>query len=166
MLVVSDASPLNILIRIGHVNVLPNLFTQVAIPTSVAEEMSRDATPATVREWINTPPSWIQIQSPAHRGESIQLRHRGESDAISLARELRADAILLDEEKPRKAAIKEGLVVVGTVGVLERAANVGLVADLKAVHDQLRRTDFRISSVLLDQSYAQHAEFVRKTGLR
>lgn len=49
MLVVSDASPLNILLRIGHVDVLPALFMQVAIPTSVAEEMSRSATPAVVR---------------------------------------------------------------------------------------------------------------------
>jgi len=166
MLVVSDASPLNILIRTGHIDVLPNLFARVAVPASVAEEMSRSATPAIVREWITAAPSWIQIRTPARLVEARELRHRGERDAIALAHELKADAILLDEEKPRKAAIKEGLVVVGTVGVLERAANVGLVADLKAVHDQLRRTDFRIASVLLDQSYAQHAQFVRKTGLR
>jgi predicted nucleic acid-binding protein len=142
MLVVSDASPLNVLIRIGHIGVLPSLFTHVAIPTSVAEEMSRDATPAIVREWIVAAPSWVQIQTPTHPFEGTQLRHRGELDAISLARELKADAILLDEKKPRKTATKEGLVVIGTLGVLERAANVGLIADLKAVHDQLRQTDF------------------------
>lgn len=161
MLVVSDASPLNILIRIGLVDVLPNLFTRVAIPTSVAEEMSRSATPAAVYDWINTAPNWLTIQAPTQPIQSTQLRHRGELDAISLAHELKADAILLDEDKPRKVAMKVGLIVIGTIGILERSANVGLISDLKAVHDQLLKTDFRISPTLLEASYAKHIIFVR-----
>jgi predicted nucleic acid-binding protein len=49
MLVVSDASPVNVLIRIGQINVLPILFKAVVVPTAVAEEMFRPATPQIVR---------------------------------------------------------------------------------------------------------------------
>ncbi len=56
MLVVSDASPVNVLIRIGQINVLPILFKAVVVPTSVAEEMSRAATPQIVRDWLDRPP--------------------------------------------------------------------------------------------------------------
>ncbi len=120
--------------------------------------------PAIVLAWITAAPSWVQIQPPTHPFEGTQLRHHVELDAISLARELKADAILLDEQKPRRAATKEGLVVIGTLGVLELAANVGLIADLKAVHDQLRQADFRISSALF-MSGALSSMRLPSTGL-
>lgn len=89
-------------------------------------------------------------------GVELSPRHRGESDAICLARELKADAILLDEEKPRKQATRLGLRVIGTIGVLEQAANRGFVTDLKAVHDRLRATDFFVSEEILEDSLARH----------
>ena len=52
MLVVSDASPINILVRLGFADILAALFTSVVIPPSVAEEMSRDATPEIVPKWV------------------------------------------------------------------------------------------------------------------
>src|SRR5947207_1464885 len=117
MLVVSDASPLNILVRLGQVNLLASLFQSVVVPASVAEEMSRDATPIIVRQWIAQPPPWLSVRMPSSPVPSTFLRHRGERDAICLAQELAADAILLDEDKPRAQATKLGLRVIGTVGI-------------------------------------------------
>ncbi len=57
MLVVSDASPLNVLIRIGLVDVLERLFGRVVIPPVVAREMSHPQTPAVVRDWLANRPS-------------------------------------------------------------------------------------------------------------
>lgn len=156
MLVVSDASALNILIRLGQADVLPALFEAVAIPPSVAEEMSRQATPEAVRDWMARPPHWLTVRSPVSPEPATPLRHRGERDAIRLAQELDADAILLDESKPRAEAAKLGLRVVGTVGVLELAANRGLIRDLAAVHDQLRQTNFFIVDQVLHASLARH----------
>lgn len=159
MLVVSDASPLNILVRLEQVHVLASLFKAVVVPASVAEEMSRPATPQLVREWIAHPPLWLSVRVPTSTQPQGPLRHRGERDAILLAQELRADAILLDEDKPRSQAAKLGLRVVGTVGVLEQAANKGYVEDLEAVHDRLRQTDFYISDDILDNSLARHLAY-------
>lgn len=156
MLVVSDASPVNILIRIGQIDVLPRLFDAVVIPTSVAEEMSRPATPQVVRDWVASPPAWFSVRTPAVPVGPSQLRHRGERDAIALAQEFKADAILLDEEKPRAQAAALGLAVVGTVGILERAADRRFISDLGAVHVALQATDFHVSPALLANSLARH----------
>jgi predicted nucleic acid-binding protein len=49
MIVVSDASPVNVLMRIGYVDVLPILFQSVIIPPAVASELSHSSTPEVVR---------------------------------------------------------------------------------------------------------------------
>ena len=63
---------------------------------------------------------------------------------------------LTDEEKPRRQAASLGLRVIGTVGILELAANRGYIRDLKAVHDQLRQTDFYIDDGILNDSLVRH----------
>jgi predicted nucleic acid-binding protein len=161
MLVVSDASPLNILVQLGHADVLAAMFKSVVVPVSVADELSHVAAPKAVRDWIANPPPWLAIKAPSVQ-TSIPLRHRGERDAIQLAQELKADAILLDEDKPRAQATKLGLRVVGTIGILEQAANVGHIKNLQAVHEQLRKTNFFVSDKILSDSLARHLALKQK----
>jgi predicted nucleic acid-binding protein len=158
-LVVSDNSPLNLLIRVGHADVLPLLFQHVVIPPEVAAEMNHPKAPVEVRSFITAAPDWLSVQSPTTR---LSLRHLdpGEAAAISLAAELRA-ALLIDELDGRNEAQTRGLTVIGAIGVLERAANRGLVQDLTAVHATIRALPFRISETLLQSSLASHFEFVR-----
>ena len=52
-----------------------------------------------------------------------------------------------------------GLRVIGTIGILELAANSAYIPDLKAVHDRLRQTDFYIDDRVLDDSLARHLEY-------
>ena len=164
MLVVSDASPVNVLIRIGQIDVLPALFKAVVIPTAVAQELTHPATPQMVRDWMARPPAWFSVREPSSPVNPTMLRHRGERDAIRLAQEIHADALLLDEEKARAEALALGVAVIGTVGVLQRAADQGLIADLKAVHDQLRQVKFHVSEKILQDSLARHLAFRQTHG--
>ncbi len=164
MLVVSDASPVNVLIRIGQINVLSALFKAVVVPTAVADELTHSATPQIVRDWMARPPAWFSVRSPAFPVNTTMLRHRGERDAISLAQEIHADALLLDEEKARTEALALGVAVIGTVGVLQRAADQGLIGDLKAVHDQLRQIKFHVSEKIFCDSLARHLAFRQAHG--
>jgi predicted nucleic acid-binding protein len=59
MLVVADSSPLNVLVVVGYADILPKLFQAVVIPPQVAGELSHPRTPAAVREFIASPPSWL-----------------------------------------------------------------------------------------------------------
>jgi hypothetical protein len=61
MIVVADASPLQYLIRIKAIDVLPLLYQRVLIPYSVAHELQQDNTPAPVRVWIARRPPGVKF---------------------------------------------------------------------------------------------------------
>ncbi len=82
----------------------------------------------------------------------------GESAAISLAVELHA-TLMVDERDGRKAAIAHGLKIIGAIGILERAANEGVIHDLKKIYDQIRLMRFHIGDAVLDDSLSRHGAF-------
>jgi predicted nucleic acid-binding protein len=69
------------------------------------------------------------------------------------AKEVQAGRLIIDEYRGRKAATERGLRVVGTVGVLELAAEMGFI-DLKEAFERVKQTDFWISRKLLDERLA------------
>lgn len=149
MLVVADSSPLNFLIRLGFIDVLPALFGNVIIPNEVAEELTRLRTPEEVRRYIAAPPPWLRVQAPK-RFEPIDKIHQGEAAAICLAIELGADLLLIDDAAWRRAARERAVAVAGTVGVLEKAADRGLVNLADAFARLKEQRDFWIDPRLLD----------------
>ena len=149
MIVVSDTSPLNYLVLIQHVEVLPALFGRVVAPPAVLDELQHPGTPAAVRAWAAAPPGWLEVRAPASIDPGLRLGP-GEAEAISLARELKADAVLIDERKALTVARQCGLFVTGTLGVLEIAAEKGLIVLAEAIA-ALRRTSFRVSDEILDE---------------
>jgi predicted nucleic acid-binding protein len=80
---------------------------------------------------------------------SVDGLDEGENAAIALAILLDADLLLMDDRKGAIVARAKGLRVTGTLGVLDLAAQSGLVNFVQAV-DGLRRTTFRIPEELLD----------------
>ena len=102
MIVIADTGPINYLILIGEIELLPALYDRVAVPPSVCEELGRLRAPESVRAWIAQPPSWLEILTPTNSPDS-GLAHldAGERDAILLAEELAADQIIIDEIRGR-----------------------------------------------------------------
>jgi predicted nucleic acid-binding protein len=146
-IVVSDTSPLNYLLLCGAVDVLPRLFGKVTIPGAVLAELNSADAPSIVRAWTGALPAWIEVRDPAHVNASLKL-HFGEREAICLALEMRADLVLIDERVGRRVAKELGLNVVGTLGVLDRAAQGGML-DLPTAIDRLQRTTFKVDPSLL-----------------
>ncbi len=66
-----------------------------------------------------------------------QTLDRGEAEAISLAIELNADWMLLDEREGRKVAKSLGLKVTEILGILLRAKQLGEIESLQPVIDDL-----------------------------
>jgi len=91
-------------------------------------------------------------------GETETFAHlgAGEQEAILLAHELRADVLLIDEEDGRQAARSRALTVTGTLGILERAAERGLL-DLPRTLAQLFTTTFRVRDELIQGMLARDA---------
>lgn len=152
MIVVSDAGPLHYLIKIGKIELLKVLFGQVIIPRSVCEELEHSAAPIEVRKWLESLPSWANIGHADFRGRPLPLG-KGETEAIRLAQDLKADLILLDDKKARRIAEENGLAVTGTLGILLAAHRRGLVRMPETI-DELVQGGFRLSEKLAKQIVA------------
>ena len=112
MIVVADTSPLRYLILIEHIHVLPALYGGVVVPPAVVTELNQEQTPGLVREWFSTRPKWLQVQAPRQALSSLRdVLGPGEREAISLAAELSADAVLMDDRDGRREGEKGNLAV-------------------------------------------------------
>ena len=158
--VVSDTSPLHYLILCGAEGILPRLFRQVVIPPTVYREMQQPNTPPPVRQWATALPDWVAVQSPKTVNLVLDV-DAGELEAICLAQEIHADAVLMDDRAGRNAAIHCGLAVVGTVGLLEQAAARGLI-ELPSALARLRQTNARLDSEVIRAALARDQARQRK----
>jgi predicted nucleic acid-binding protein len=83
------------------------LFRQVVIPPTVFRELQQPNTPPPVRQWANSLPEWVSLQSPKAMTLALAV-DAGELEAICLAQEIQADAVLMDDRAARNAAIRCG----------------------------------------------------------
>ena len=158
-IVVSDTTSIHYLVLIAETELLPVLYGEVLIPESVALELQQPHTPELIRCWMQKPPAWLQIVSLAALppiAMSLDL-DRGERDAIRLALHCNADLVLMDERDGVEEARRLGLTVTGTLGVLDRAAERGLI-DLAPAFARLRQTNFRINPALMERLLAADAQ--------
>lgn len=148
MVVVADTTPINYLLLIDEIRLLPALYGIIIVPGAVTNELRDVNAREIVTVWIAAPPEWFQehILSTPPR-PAIHDLDSGESEAIELALKLKANLVLLDEAKGREAAISLNLQVRGTVGILIEASVAGLV-DLEASLDKLEATNFHMTPAL------------------
>lgn len=149
MIVVSDTSAISNLLAIGLEGILLDLFGEVLIPPAVELELMR---------WHSDLPMFLSVVVPV-RGDLMlslsSLLDPGETEAISLAVEIGASLLLIDERKGRSEATSLGLKTTGLLGVLLEAKRAGLLEELRPVFDDLvSKADFRVSA-------AVKAEFLR-----
>lgn len=140
---VSDTTPLNYLVLIKAIDVLPRLYERILIPPAVRAELSVPEAPKAVREWIAASPSWLEVLpcSKTSDPDFVRLDH-GEREAILLASELGASLLLMDERDGSAVARSRGLTVIGTLSVLDAAAVRGWL-DLPEMFERLNQTSFR-----------------------
>jgi predicted nucleic acid-binding protein len=149
MIVVCDTSPLNYLVLIGEIAVLPRLFAEVILTPGVLAELRHPRTPAVVAAWSCDLPPWIRLGAPHGAFDALGLG-LGEAEVIAVAGQIKADAVLIDERKAVGIARECGLLVTGTLGVLALAAEAKFV-DLNASIRRLLQTNFRASPKLIDE---------------
>lgn len=139
MIIVSDASPLIALGRIGKLDLLKEIFGSLILPDAVWQEVVDSGMEKRGTGEIKAAP-WIRRQSVQDHDLVNLLRQdlgAGEAEAIVLARECNADFLLIDERLGRSAAKSLGLKVVGLVGILIEARDRGLLTDAGSLMDRL-----------------------------
>ena len=122
MIVVSDTTPLISLLKINQLDLLEKLFGEVLIPEAVFNELTVDERFQLEAQLIRQK-EFIAVK-PVNNLESVSILKRatgldqGESEAIVLTDELKADLLLMDEAKGRNVSAQMGLRIMGTIGIL------------------------------------------------
>ena len=161
--IVADTTPLNYLVLIDAVAVLPRLYGRVLVPPSVLAELSDPHAPAQVRNWATQSHTWVDVVSlMAPANASLTPLDAGEQDAIALATEQHASLLLMDERDGVIAARARNLKVIGTLAVLDTAAAHGWL-DLPTMFTRLRQTTFRSPHRLMDTMLEQDARRRKKS---
>ena len=159
-IVVSDTSPIRALNHLGRLELLKALFGEIVVPTAVAVELEQPRprfAPIAV-----TPLPFVRVRTPRDRTAVASLQKTlgpGEAEAIVLAEELHADAILIDEAAGRAVALRRGLRPIGVLGTLLRGKERGLIREIAPLLDHLQRElGFFISKKLRDDVLKQAGE--------
>jgi predicted nucleic acid-binding protein len=148
MIVVADTTPLNYLILIDGIDLLPALYETILIPTQVLQELQRPKAPQPVRAWASQLPPWCSVERVTSPPDAaLQQLDSGECEAIQLSIQSGINLLLMDDAEGRREAIRRHLKVTGTVSVLETAAQRDLVVFREAL-SKLDRTTFRLSPSL------------------
>lgn len=142
--VISNSSPLIGLERIGHLQLLESLFGTVVVPPAVVREVGATAS---LPVWIEQR-TLTQVVGPRILSTSLGA---GESEAISLALELQARLLILDDRPARRLAQALQIPVIGTVGILLAAKHRSLLPAVRPSLDALIQQEFRISPRLYEQ---------------
>ncbi len=149
MIVIADSSPLHYFILLKHAEVLQKLYGRVIVPEAVVRELKAQKTPEVVRQWMMGPPDWLEVrQVTVPEDLALAKLDAGEREAIALAEALQADALLLDERAGRREAERRRIRVIGTVRILDDAAEADLLI-LPDVLERLRAFGFYIDGKLV-----------------
>jgi len=154
MLVVSNTSPILNLAIIRQLALIRQQFGQVQIPLAVLAELKVfEDRPGSKEIQAAVDMGWIEVQEVSSQLSVLLLQQvldQGESEAITLAVDLKADRILLDERDGRKIAKSLGLKVTGVLGILLRAKQEGDLSSFPdAINALIKTAGFRIAPELL-----------------
>ena len=138
MIVVSDTTPLRYLAVLGQLDLLHRLFGTVHCPDVVIAECTHLRAPMMLRRWAANLPEWLHVATEIEIEASlIEDLDAGEAAAISLARRLGAQVILMDDRNGRRCALERGIATAGTLNILAQAGANGWV-DYEAMVARLR----------------------------
>lgn len=161
MIVVSNTTPLIGLASIQRFQLLEQLFGEIYIPQAVYDEAvvagreeggaRREVQAAT---WIKTVPVKDRLAVDMLLGE-LDL---GEAETIVLAREIGADWVLMDEKKGRRKLAQLDMPKIGTLGILLKAKQVGLLSIIQPEIARLHRQGFSISQSVVEAVQRQAGE--------
>ena len=151
MRIVSNASPLINLARIGKLDLLRELYGNLLIPEAVWHEVVVDGAGQPGADEVKGA-VWIERRTIKNKQlvqSLLQELDTGEAEAITLALEAEADWLLMDEHLGRETARHLKLCCIGLAGVLIAAKQKGLIPAIKPCLDALRDlAGFRIKDSL------------------
>jgi predicted nucleic acid-binding protein len=161
VIVVSNTTPLIGLATIQRFDLLQQLFGQLYIAQAVYNEVviaGREIGGAkqevSLANWIKT----VSVKDRLAVEVLLDDLDLGEAETIVLAREMGADWVLMDEKKGRRKLTQLGLNKIGTLGILLKAKQVGLLPVIRPDLELLSQQGFSLSQTVIDAVLQQANE--------
>lgn len=135
-IIIADTSCLIVLANIGELELLHKIYEEIITTLDIAIEYG------------DSLPDWVEIMEvkDKYRQQILELQiDRGESSAIALALETKNSTVILDDFKARKIANQLGITFTGTLGIIIKAKQIGVVESIKPFLEKIKQTNFRLS---------------------
>jgi uncharacterized protein len=154
MVIVSDTTTISNLFLIDKLWLLEKLYQKILIPKTVYDELERleEGNKRNIDKIKES--NWIEVVAVKENdliSVLLMTLDKGEAEAIALAKELKADLLIIDELKGRKCAKQLHLNIIGLIGILLLAKQKGLIKSIKEILIELQeKAGFWISEKLFN----------------
>ena len=150
--IISNTTPILSLLKINKLALLKELYGKVSIPNAVFREIESGKQKEYYQDLSLLP--WIEIgevKEPESRISFMGL-DEGEAEVLILAGEQKADLVLMDEIMGRRIARQIGFNLTGTIGVLLKAKEKGLISSVTKLLTELKEKGSWISPKLVSKA--------------
>ena len=149
--IIVNSTPLIALAKANKLEILKGLYEHIIIPEAVYREVTEKDDVAAQR--IEAAREWIEVRKVDYNLDRRMYKaklHDGEVEVMLLAQEIGADAVIIDDAA-RKTAEYLGLPLTGTLGVMSKAKQRGLLEAVMPVIQQMEQNGIFFSRELKEK---------------
>ena len=150
--IVVNSTPLIALAKVNMLELLKEMYGQVIIPEAVYREVMEKNDVAAQR--VEAALEWMDVRKVDPILERRMYRaklHDGEVEVMLLAQSIGADAVIIDDGAARKTAEYLELPLTGTLGIMIKAKQRGLLDAVMPVVQQMEQTGIYFSKEIKDK---------------
>ena len=147
--VIVNSTPLIVLGNAGLLEILQKLYGRILVPEAVYQEVT--AKDDAAGKILLNGADWIQVEQVQNQSDArifSSRLHAGEVEVMLLAREQKADLLIIDDNAAKSTAKYLGMKVTGSLGVLLRAKQMGFLEDINDAMERIIRNGFYVSEAL------------------
>lgn len=156
---VINASPLIVLTRGGHPEVLRAAGERIVVPLPVATEIQQRGPDDPTAQFL-AEAGWLEVLPAGPLPEQVAALRldSGESAVLAWALAHPGAEAILDDLRARRAADRLGIPVRGTVGLIIVAKDLGIIPRVRPVIEDIRRAGLYLSDHVIEQALARAGE--------
>ena len=154
--VISNSTPLIALEKIDKLNLLQQVYKEIIIPYAVYEEVVLESKQNVINDFIKESGfiKIMNIENVEAKKIFVTSLHKGEVEVMILAKEIKAEVYIIDDLLARKYAKYHSLNITGTIGVILKAKELGIISEIKPIIDELMKAGIYIDIKLYNKILA------------
>ncbi|MEQ1602289.1 MAG: DUF3368 domain-containing protein [Methylophilaceae bacterium] len=155
-LIIADTGPLIIFAKSARLSMLSEMTSQILVTNTVMHECTDDTNkPGTNLILKAFEDQTLTLIDDVELNEALNktLLDDGEKSAIALAMQMndQKPSILIDEVRGRNVAKKNGLIVIGSAGILIAAKKMGLIQNVEQIIIEWQSLGYFVSQPLIEE---------------